>query len=89
MKNNFDLTNYMKSNKVGAYQQLNEMWYQDIQPIGDNFTEAVVMKSFDSSVLFMDWNNPLGIFLHISRNACWNKTYIHPYIGNKAKYPLL
>mgnify|MGYP000341867675 CR=1 FL=1 len=36
MKNNFDLTNYMKSNKVGAYQQLNEMWYQDInQALGD------------------------------------------------------
>ena len=36
MKNNFDLTNYMKSNKVGSYQQLNEMWYQDInQALGD------------------------------------------------------
>lgn len=36
MKNNFDLKNYMKSNKVGAYQQLNEMWYQDInQALGD------------------------------------------------------
>lgn len=36
MKNNFDLTNYMKSNKVGAYQQLNEMWYQNInQALGD------------------------------------------------------
>jgi len=36
MKNNFDLTNYMKRNKVGAYQQLNEMWYQDInQALGD------------------------------------------------------
>jgi hypothetical protein len=36
MKNNFDLTNYMKSNQVGAYQQLNEMWYQDInQALGD------------------------------------------------------
>ena len=36
MKNNFDLTNYMKSNKVGSYQQLNEMWYQDInQAFGD------------------------------------------------------
>jgi hypothetical protein len=34
MKNNFDLTNYMKSNKVGAYQQLNEMWYSDMQAIG-------------------------------------------------------
>jgi len=35
MKNNFDLTNYMKSNKVGAYQQLNESMYVDIQPLGD------------------------------------------------------
>ena len=36
MKNNFDLKGYMKSNKVGAYQQLNEMWYQDInQALGD------------------------------------------------------
>jgi hypothetical protein len=36
MKNNFDLKDYMKSNKVGAYQQLNEMWYQDInQALGD------------------------------------------------------
>jgi hypothetical protein len=35
MKNNFDLTNYMKSNKVGSYQQLNESMYVDIQPLGD------------------------------------------------------
>jgi len=36
MKNNFDLKDYMKSNKVGSYQQLNEMWYQDItQALGD------------------------------------------------------
>ena len=36
MKNNFDLKNYMRDNKVGAYQQLNEMWYQDInQALGD------------------------------------------------------
>jgi hypothetical protein len=36
MKNNFDLKNYMKENKVGSYQQLNEMWYQDInQALGD------------------------------------------------------
>ena len=36
MKNNFDLKGYMKSNKLGAYQQLNEMWYQDInQALGD------------------------------------------------------
>jgi hypothetical protein len=47
MKNNFDLKGYMKSNKVGSYQQLNEMWYQDIQPIGDNFTEAVVIDSLN------------------------------------------
>jgi hypothetical protein len=47
MKNNFDLKDYMKSNQVGAYQQLNEMWYQDIQPIGDNFTEAVVIDSIN------------------------------------------
>jgi hypothetical protein len=47
MKNNFDLKGYMKSNQVGSYQQLNEMWYQDIQPIGDNFTEAVVIDSLN------------------------------------------
>jgi hypothetical protein len=36
MKNNFDLKDYMKSNQVGSYQQLNEMWYQDInQALGD------------------------------------------------------
>jgi len=36
MKNNFDLKGYMKQNQVGAYQQLNEMWYQDInQALGD------------------------------------------------------
>lgn len=36
MKNNFDLKGYMKSNQVGSYQQLNEMWYQDInQALGD------------------------------------------------------
>lgn len=36
MKNNFDLKGYMKENKTGAYQQLNEMWYQDInQALGD------------------------------------------------------
>jgi hypothetical protein len=34
MKNNFDLKGYMKSNKLGAYQQLNEMWYSDLQAIG-------------------------------------------------------
>jgi hypothetical protein len=43
MKNNFDLKGYMKSNKVGSYQQLNEMWYQDInQALGD-FNEAKVI----------------------------------------------
>ena len=47
MKNNFDLKGYMKQNQVGSYQQLNEMWYQDIQPIGDNFTEAVVIDSLN------------------------------------------
>jgi hypothetical protein len=47
MKNNFDLTNYMKSNKVGSYQQLNEMWYQDInQALGD-FNEAKVIDSIN------------------------------------------
>ena len=47
MKNNFDLKNYMKSNKVGAYQQLNEMWYQDInQALGD-FNEAKVIDSIN------------------------------------------
>ena len=36
MKNNFDLKDYMRDNKVGSYQQLNEMWYQDInQALGD------------------------------------------------------
>ena len=36
MKNNFDLKGYMKENQVGSYQQLNEMWYQDInQALGD------------------------------------------------------
>jgi len=36
MKNNFDLKGYMKQNQVGSYQQLNEMWYQDInQALGD------------------------------------------------------
>jgi hypothetical protein len=36
MKNNFDLKDYMKQNQVGSYQQLNEMWYQDInQALGD------------------------------------------------------
>jgi len=34
MKNNFDLKGYMKSNKLGAYQQLNEMWYSDLQALG-------------------------------------------------------
>jgi len=34
MKNNFDLKDYMKQNQVGAYQQLNEMWYSDMQAIG-------------------------------------------------------
>jgi hypothetical protein len=34
MKNNFDLKGYMKENKTGAYQQLNEMWYADMQAIG-------------------------------------------------------
>jgi hypothetical protein len=47
MKNNFDLKGYMKQNQVGSYQQLNEMWYQDIQPIGDNFTDAVVIDSLN------------------------------------------
>lgn len=43
MKNNFDLKGYMKNNQVGAYQQLNEMWYQDInQALGD-FNEAKVI----------------------------------------------
>jgi len=51
MKNNFDLKGYMKSNQVGSYQQLNEMWYQDIQPIGDNFTEAVVIDSLNEDNL--------------------------------------
>jgi hypothetical protein len=37
----------MKSNKVGAYQQLNEMWYQDInQALGD-FNEAKVIDSIN------------------------------------------
>jgi len=35
MKNNFDLKDYMKQNQVGAYQQLNESMYVDIQPLGD------------------------------------------------------
>jgi hypothetical protein len=51
MKNNFDLKGYMKQNQVGSYQQLNEMWYQDIQPIGDNFTEAVVIDSLNEDNL--------------------------------------
>ena len=34
MKNNFDLKNYMQDNKLGSYQQLNEMWYSDMQAIG-------------------------------------------------------
>jgi hypothetical protein len=34
MKNDFDLKGYMKSNKLGAYQQLNEMWYSDLQALG-------------------------------------------------------
>ena len=47
MKNNFDLKDYMKSNKVGSYQQLNEMWYQDInQALGD-FNEAKVIDSIN------------------------------------------
>jgi hypothetical protein len=47
MKNNFDLKGYMKSNQVGSYQQLNEMWYQDInQALGD-FNEAVVIDSLN------------------------------------------
>jgi hypothetical protein len=37
----------MKSNKVGSYQQLNEMWYQDInQALGD-FNEAKVIDSIN------------------------------------------
>jgi hypothetical protein len=51
MKNNFDLKGYMKQNQVGSYQQLNEMWYQDIQPLGDNFTEAVVIDSLNEDNL--------------------------------------
>jgi hypothetical protein len=51
MKNNFDLKDYMKSNQVGSYQQLNEMWYQDIQPLGDNFTEAAVIDSLNEDNL--------------------------------------
>ena len=47
MKNNFDLKGYMKSNQVGSYQQLNEMWYQDInQALGD-FNEAKVIDSIN------------------------------------------
>jgi hypothetical protein len=47
MKNNFDLKDYMKSNQVGSYQQLNEMWYQDInQALGD-FNEAKVIDSIN------------------------------------------
>jgi hypothetical protein len=47
MKNNFDLKGYMKENKVGSYQQLNEMWYQDInQALGD-FNEAKVIDSIN------------------------------------------
>jgi hypothetical protein len=47
MKNNFDLKDYMKENKVGSYQQLNEMWYQDInQALGD-FNEAKVIDSIN------------------------------------------
>jgi hypothetical protein len=47
MKNNFDLKGYMKQNQVGSYQQLNEMWYQDInQALGD-FKEAVVIDSLN------------------------------------------
>jgi hypothetical protein len=47
MKNNFDLKGYMKQNQVGSYQQLNEMWYQDInQALGD-FNEAVVIDSLN------------------------------------------
>ena len=43
MKNNFDLKGYMKSNQVGAYQQLNEMWYQDITEALGDFNEAKVI----------------------------------------------
>lgn len=47
MKNNFDLKGYMQENKTGAYQQLNESMYVDIKPLGDNFTEAVVIDSLN------------------------------------------
>jgi hypothetical protein len=51
MKNNFDLKGYMKQNQVGSYQQLNEMWYQDInQALGD-FNEAVVIDSLNEDNL--------------------------------------
>lgn len=43
MKNNFDLKGYMKSNQVGSYQQLNEMWYQDITEALGDFNEAKVI----------------------------------------------
>ena len=60
MKNNFDLTNYMKSNKVGAYQQLNEMWYQDInQALGDfNTMKEVVISAYDRDYHY--WVNNLN-----------------------------
>lgn len=45
MKNNFDLKGYMQENKTGAYQQLNEMWYADMQalgqPIGMNYSTPI------------------------------------------------
>jgi hypothetical protein len=43
MKNNFDLKGYMKENQVGSYQQLNEMWYQDITEALGDFNEAKVI----------------------------------------------
>jgi hypothetical protein len=57
MKNDFDLTNYMKSNKVGSYQQLNESMYVDIQPLGDfntiNEEEEDIFAGSDAA----NWDN--------------------------------
>jgi hypothetical protein len=62
MKNNFDLKGYMKENKTGAYQQLNEMWYQDInQALGDfNVIKEETADDIFAGSDTADWNYGKG-----------------------------
>jgi hypothetical protein len=76
MKNNFDLKGYMKENKVGAYQQLNEMWYSDMQAIGQplgmrhtaiNEEEETIEEAAGDITMVIDYNTAPDDIQYVSR----------------------